>query len=103
MPKARLAVMSALTLYLTACSGGQPSQSEREHAFLEFVKGNSNDEARIEEFESNQCTKAEGAPGYTCDASAKVETMGRDFGHQMDGVYIFTKVGGAWKVTSRVQ
>ncbi|QDI02535.1 hypothetical protein E4A48_01400 [Xanthomonas cerealis pv. cerealis] len=103
MRKARLAVVGMLIVFMAGCSGGRPSQTEREFAFLQFVKQNSNDEARIEDFDSNQCTKAEGAPGYTCDASAKVEAMGRDFGHQMDGVYTFTKVGGAWKVTGRVQ
>ncbi|WP_372376688.1 hypothetical protein ACDI35_10590 [Xanthomonas axonopodis pv. cajani] len=103
MSKARFAVIGTLIVSLAACSGGRPSQSEREHAFLEFVKANSNEEARIEDFESNQCTKAEGAPSYTCDVSAKVEAMERDFGHQMDGVYTFTKVGGTWKITGRVQ
>jgi len=103
MRKARLAVVGMLIAFLGACSGGRPSQSEREFAFLQFVKANSNEEARIEDFESNQCTKAEGAPSYTCDVSAKVEAMERDFGHQMDGVYTFTKVGGTWKITGRVQ
>ncbi|TQT62080.1 hypothetical protein DB811_13920 [Xanthomonas perforans] len=44
-----------LIAFLGACSGGRPSQSEREFAFLQFVKENSNDEARIEDFKSNQC------------------------------------------------
>lgn len=69
MRKARLAVVGMLIAFLGACSGGRPSQSEREFAFLQFVKENSNDEARIEDFKSNQCQKAEGAPSYTCDAS----------------------------------
>ncbi|KLC23322.1 hypothetical protein TB9_09400 [Xanthomonas perforans] len=103
MRKARLAVVGMLIAFLGACSGGRPSQSEREFAFLQFVKENSNDEARIEDFKSNQCQKAEGAPSYTCDASAKVKALGQDFGNQMDGVYTFTKVGGTWKITARVQ
>ena len=103
MSKARLAIIGTLIVSLVACSGGGPAETEREHAFLQFVKANSNEEARIEDFESNQCTKAEGAPSYTCDVSAKVEAMERDFGHQMDGVYTFTKVGGTWKITGRVQ
>ncbi|MEA5126195.1 hypothetical protein [Xanthomonas floridensis] len=103
MSNARFAVIGTLIVSLAACSGGRPSQSEREHAFLQFVKENSNDEARIEDFKSNQCQKAEGAPSYTCDASAKVKALGQDFGNQMDGVYTFTKVGGTWKITGRVQ
>ncbi|WOB48884.1 hypothetical protein NYR97_16855 [Xanthomonas hydrangeae] len=103
MSKLCLALVGLMSVCLASCSGGGPAETEREHAFLQFVKANSNEEARIEDFESNQCTKAEGVPSYTCDVSAKVEAMERDFGHQMDGVYTFTKVGGTWKITSRVQ
>ncbi|MBZ2679328.1 hypothetical protein IPR78_19705 [Xanthomonas perforans] len=103
MHHARVAVIGLLTVALAACYGGGPSESEREHAFLQHVKENGSDEGRIEDFESHQCTKAESAPSYNCDVSAKVQDLGRDFGHQLDGVYAFTKVGGAWKVTGRVQ
>ncbi|WP_184409591.1 hypothetical protein [Xanthomonas sp. 3075] len=103
MSKLCLALVGLMSVCLASCSGGGPAETEREQAFLQFVKANSNEEARIEDFESNQCTKAEGAPSYTCDVSAKVEAMERDFGHQMDGVYTFTKVGGTWKITGRVQ
>ncbi|EKQ58370.1 hypothetical protein WS7_21370 [Xanthomonas citri pv. malvacearum str. GSPB2388] len=103
MSKARFAVIGTLIVSLVACSGGGPSQDDRQSAFLLYVQDNSNDKAKIEDFESGKCVKAEGAPSYTCDVSAKVEAMERDFGHQMDGVYTFTKVGGTWKITGRVQ
>ncbi|MCC8533046.1 hypothetical protein LN457_09590 [Xanthomonas phaseoli] len=103
MSKLCLALVGLMSACLASCSGGGPAETEREHAFLQFVKENSNDEARIEDFKSNQCQKAEGAPSYTCDASAKVKALGQDFGNQMDGVYTFTKVGGTWKITARVQ
>ncbi|WP_045760741.1 hypothetical protein [Xanthomonas albilineans] len=103
MSKARVAVIGMLAFVLASCSGDGPSESEREHAFLQHVKENGSDEGRIEDFESHQCTKAESAPSYNCDVSAKVQDLGRDFGHQMDGIYSFTEVGGAWKVTGRVQ
>ncbi|MGD3385117.1 hypothetical protein QT497_22275 [Xanthomonas citri pv. citri] len=61
------------------------------------------DYPRIEDFKSGKCTKAEDAPSFSCDVSAKVRAMGRDFGHEMDGVYTFTQVGGVWKVTRRIQ
>ncbi|MFA3865400.1 hypothetical protein P2C58_19230 [Xanthomonas perforans] len=88
MSKLCLALVGLMSVCLASCSSGGPSQSEREHAFLLFVQDNSNEEARIEDFQSNQCKKAQGAPSYTCDVSAKVEAMERDFGHQMDGVVI---------------
>jgi hypothetical protein len=70
---------------------------------LQFVKANGSDDARIEDFNSKKCQKAEGAPSFVCDASAKVHAMGRDFGNQMDGVYTFTLVDDRWQITGRVQ
>ncbi|MEA0624160.1 hypothetical protein QYY83_06990 [Xanthomonas campestris pv. campestris] len=103
MSKARFAVIGTLIVSLVACSGGGPSQDDRQSAFLLYVQDNSNDKAKIEDFESGKCVKAEGAPSYTCDVSAKVEALGQDFGSQMDGVYTFTEIGGEWKITGRVQ
>ncbi|ATS51204.1 conserved exported hypothetical protein [Xanthomonas citri pv. fuscans] len=103
MSKFRVSLISLLIAGLTACSGGSPAQTEREHAFLQYVKDNGSADARIEDFKSGKCTKAESAPSFSCDVSAKVRAMGRDFGHEMDGVYTFTQVGGVWKVTGRIQ
>ncbi|UKE71070.1 hypothetical protein K8O61_08710 [Xanthomonas cerealis pv. cerealis] len=103
MSKRRVALIILLITGLTACSGDGPAQTEREHAFLQYVKDNGSDDARIEDFKSGKCTKAEGAPSYACDVSAKVTAMGRKFGNEMDGVYTFSKVGGVWKVTGRIQ
>lgn len=102
MLKPRL-VLATLIISLTACSGGGPSHDDRQNAFLQYVKDNSNDKAKIREFESGRCVKAEGAPSYSCSVSSQVEAMDRDFGHEMDGVYTFSEVGGAWKITGRVQ
>lgn len=77
MSKARFAVIGTLIVSLVACSGGGPSQGDRQSAFLLYVQDNSNDKAKIEDFESGKCVKAEGAPSYTCDVSAKVEALGR--------------------------
>lgn len=103
MLKSRLAVIGALIVSLAACSGGGPSHDDRENAFLQYVKDNSNDKAKIREFQSGECVKAEGAPSYNCSVSSQVMAMERDFGHEMDGIYTFTEVGGAWKITGRVQ
>jgi len=103
MLKLRLAVVGVLSACLAACSGSGPSQDERDAAFLQYVQDNSNDKAKIHEFRSGNCVKAEGTPSYNCDVSAQVEAMGRDFGNQMDGVYTFTEVGDTWKITGRVQ
>ncbi|MCL1558679.1 hypothetical protein FHR53_003930 [Xanthomonas arboricola] len=103
MSKLRVALIILLIAGLAACSGGGPAQTEREHAFLQYVKDNGSDDARIEDFKSGKCTKAEGAPSYACDVSAEVTAMGRKFGHEMDGVYTFSEIGGVWKVTGRIQ
>jgi len=103
MSKLRIALTGALIISLAACSGGGPSHDDRQAAFLQYVKDNSNDKAKIADFESGKCVKAEGAPSYNCAVSSQVEAMQRDFGHGMDGVYTFTEVGGAWKITGRVQ
>jgi len=103
MFKARITVIGALIFALAACSGGGPSHDERQNAFLQYVKDNSNDKAKIREFQSGECAKAEGTPSYNCAVSSQVMAMERDFGHEMDGVYMFTEVGGAWKITGRVQ
>ncbi|MEW2895538.1 hypothetical protein [Stenotrophomonas maltophilia] len=103
MLKSRLAAIGALIVSLAACSGAGPSHDDRENAFLQYVKDNSNDKAKIRGFESGKCVKAEGTPSYNCAVSSQVEAMQRDFGHGMDGVYTFTEVGGAWKITGRVQ
>ncbi|XOL70418.1 hypothetical protein SE336_07975 [Xanthomonas arboricola] len=75
MSKFRVSLISLLIAGLTACSAGGPAQTEREHAFLQYVKDNGSDDARIEEFKSGRCTKAEGAPSFSCDVSAKVRAM----------------------------
>ncbi|MBO9748776.1 MULTISPECIES: hypothetical protein [Xanthomonas] len=103
MSKRRVALIILLIAGLAGCSGGGPAQTEREHAFLQYVKDNGSDDARIEDFKSGKCTKAEGAPSYVCDVSAEVTAMGRRFGHEMDGVYTFSEIGGVWKVTGRIQ
>ncbi|RLK56360.1 hypothetical protein BCL79_0745 [Stenotrophomonas rhizophila] len=103
MFKARIAAVGALILALAACSGGGPSHDERQNAFLQYVKDNSNEKAKIREFKSGKCAKAEGAPSYNCAVSSQVMAMERDFGSQMDGVYTFTELGGTWKITGRVQ
>ncbi|WP_329761650.1 hypothetical protein [Stenotrophomonas maltophilia] len=103
MLKSRLAVIGALIVSLAACSGGGPSHDDRQNAFLQYVKDNSNDKAKIGDFESGKCVKAEGTPSYNCAVSSQVEAMQRDFGHEMDGVYTFTEVGDTWKITGRVQ
>jgi hypothetical protein len=103
MFNARITVVGALIFALAACSGGGPSHDERQKAFLQYVKDNSNDKAKIREFQSEECAKAEGTPSYNCAVSSQVMAMERDFGHEMDGVYTFTEVGGAWKITGRVQ
>ncbi len=103
MSKVRIAVASALIVCLAACSGGGPSHDERQNAFLQYVKDNSNEKAKIREFESGKCVKAEGSPSYNCAVSSQVQAMERDFGHEMDGVYTFTQVGDTWKITGRVQ
>ncbi|WP_386339928.1 hypothetical protein O4D10_21190 [Xanthomonas citri pv. citri] len=103
MSKLRVSLIILLIVGLAACSGGGPAQTEREHAFLQYVKDNGSDDAKIEDFKSGKCTKAEGAPSFSCDVSAEVTAMGRKFGNEMDGVYTFTQVGGVWKVTGRIQ
>lgn len=103
MFKARNAVVVALIFALAACSGGGPSHDERQNAFLQYVKDNSNDKAKIQEFKSGKCAKAEGTPSYNCAVSSHVQAMDRDFGNQMDGVYTFTEIGDTWKITGRVQ
>ncbi|HHA2453048.1 TPA: hypothetical protein ACOEBF_000049 [Stenotrophomonas maltophilia] len=103
MFKLRVAVVGVLTACLVACSGSGPSHDERQNAFLQYVKDNSNDKAKIREFQSGECAKAESTPSFNCSVSSQVMAMERDFGHEMDGVYTFTEVGGAWKITGRVQ
>lgn len=103
MFKLRVAVVGVLTAFLVACSGSGPSHDERQNAFLQYVKDNSNDKAKIREFKSGKCAKAEDAPSYACDVSSQVQAMERDFGHEMDGVYTFTQMDGKWKITGRVQ
>lgn len=103
MSKGRIAVIGALIACLSACSGRGPSHDDRQNAFLQYVKDNSNEKAKIREFESGKCVKAEGAPSYNCAVSSNVMAMDRDFGHEMDGVYTFTEVSGTWKITGRVQ
>jgi len=103
MSKVRIALTGALIACLAACSGGGPSHDDRQNAFLQYVQDNSNDKAKIRDFESGKCVKAEGTPSYNCAVSSQVEAMDRDFGHEMDGVYTFTQVGGSWKITGRVQ
>lgn len=103
MLKLRVAVVGVLTACLAACSGSGPSHDERQNAFLQYVKDNSNDKAKIREFRSGKCAKAEGAPSYNCTVSSEVMAMERDFGNQMDGVYTFTELDGTWKITGRVQ
>lgn len=104
MSKARVAVVGALIVCLAACSGGGgPSHDDRQNAFLQYVQDNSNDKAKIRDFESGKCVKAEGAPSYNCAVSSQVQAMDRDFGHEMDGVYTFTQMDGTWKITGRVQ
>lgn len=103
MSKVCIAVASGLIACLAACSGGGPSHDDRQNAFLQYVKDNSNDKAKIREFESGKCVKAESTPSCNCAVSSQVEAMDRDFGHEMDGVYTFTEVSGTWKVTGRVQ
>jgi len=103
MFKARITVVGALIFALAACSGGGPSHDERQNAFLQYVKDNSNDKAKIREFQSGECAKAEGTPSYNCTVSSQVMAMDRDFGNQMDGVYTFTQMDGTWKITGRVQ
>lgn len=103
MSKVCIAVASGLIACLAACSGGGPSHDDRQNAFLQYVKDNSNDKAKIRDFESGKCVKAEGAPSYNCAVASNVMAMDRDFGHQMDGVYTFTEVGDTWKITGRVQ
>lgn len=103
MFKARIAVVGALIFALAACSGGGPSHDDRQNAFLQYVKDNSNDKAKIREFQSGECAKAEGTPSYNCTVSSQVMAMDRDFGNQMDGVYTITELDGTWKITGRVQ
>lgn len=59
MSKLRIALIILLIAGLAACSGGGPAQTEREHAFLQYVKDNGSDDARIEDFKSGKCTNAE--------------------------------------------
>ncbi|RWU17318.1 hypothetical protein [Xanthomonas phaseoli] len=47
MSKLCLALVGLMSVCLASCSGGGPAETEREHAFLQFVKANSNEEARI--------------------------------------------------------
>ncbi|HDS1832065.1 TPA: hypothetical protein QEM92_002713 [Stenotrophomonas maltophilia] len=103
MSKVRIALIGALIACLAACSNGGPSHDDRQAAFFQYVKDNSNDKAKIADFESGECVKAEGTPSYNCAVASQVQAMERDFGNQMDGVYTFTEVGGAWKITGRVQ
>ncbi|AOX61068.1 hypothetical protein ACF8O9_07485 [Stenotrophomonas geniculata] len=103
MLKLRVAVVGVLTACLAACSGSGPSHDERQNAFLQYVKDNSNEKAKIREFQSAECAKSEGTPSYNCAVSSQVMAMDRDFGNQMDGVYTFTEVGDTWKITGRVQ
>ncbi|MCW0411066.1 hypothetical protein NG831_05750 [Xanthomonas sacchari] len=102
MSKARVAVIG-MTALLAACSGGGPSESQRQEAFLLHLKEEGSDNAKIRDFESSKCTKAESAPTYACDVSAKVQAAGHDFGNELDGIYTFAEVGGDWKVTGRIQ
>ncbi|PZP63145.1 MAG: hypothetical protein DI597_03655 [Pseudoxanthomonas spadix] len=102
MSRARIAVIG-MTALLAACAGGGPSSDQRQRAFLEYMKAEGSDNAKIRDFESNKCTKSEGAPSYACDVSARVEAVGRDFDHELDGIYAFTEIGGEWKVTGRMQ
>lgn len=103
MSKLRAPLIALLIVGLAACSGGGPSKHAREAAFLQYVKDNGSDDAKVHDFKSSKCTKAEGAPSYACDVSAEIQATGRELGHDMDGVYSFTQVGGAWKVTGRIQ
>ncbi|MBV6668151.1 hypothetical protein ACCP96_07345 [Xanthomonas campestris pv. fici] len=103
MSKLRVSLIILLIVGLAACTGGGPAQTEREHAFLQYVKDNGSDDAKVDDFKSAKCTKAEGAPSYACDVSAEIQATGRELGHDMDGVYSFTQVGGGWKVTGRIQ
>lgn len=102
MSRALVAVIG-MTALLAACSGGGPSESQRQEAFLLHLKEEGSDNAKIRDFKSSKCTKSESAPSYACDVSARVEAVGRDFDHELDGIYAFAEIGGKWKVTGRIQ
>lgn len=102
MSRALVAVIG-MTALLAACSGGGPSESQRQEAFLLYLKKEGSDNAKIRDFESSKCTKSESAPTYACVVSARVEAVGRDFDHELDGIYAFAEIGGEWKVTGRIQ
>ncbi|RZZ86978.1 hypothetical protein [Pseudoxanthomonas winnipegensis] len=103
MSKAQVAAIGLLTVFLAACSGGGPSKAQRQAAFVAHMKEEGSDNAKIRDFQSSKCTKSESTPTYACDVSATVQAMGRDFDHEMDGIYAFAEVGGEWKVTGRIQ
>ncbi len=103
MSSAQVVAIGVLTVFLAACSGGGPSKAQRQEAFLLHLKEEGSDNAKIRDFESKKCTKSESAPTYACDVSARVEAVGRDFDHELDGIYAFAEIGGEWKVTGRIQ
>ncbi|ATS64259.1 MULTISPECIES: hypothetical protein [Xanthomonas] len=103
MRNARLAVVGMLIVFLAGCSGGGPSKDQRQRAFLQYMKEEGSDNAKIRDFESSKCTKSESAPAYACDVSAKVQAAEHDFGNELDGIYTFAEVGGNWKVTGRIR
>ncbi|MBO9828779.1 hypothetical protein J7373_11020 [Xanthomonas sp. A2111] len=103
MRNARLTVVGMLIVFLAGCSGGGPSKDQRQRAFLQYMKEEGSDNAKIRDFESSRCEKSESAPSYACDVSARVEAVGRDFDHELDGIYVFAEIGGEWKVTGRIR
>ncbi|MEQ7925471.1 hypothetical protein ABQW55_016960 [Xanthomonas citri pv. malvacearum] len=76
MSKRRVALIILLIAGLAACSADGPAQTEREHAFLQYVKDNGSDDARIEDFKSGKCTKAEGAPSYVVTSTFNLTHRG---------------------------
>ncbi|MGD3372427.1 hypothetical protein QT497_22250 [Xanthomonas citri pv. citri] len=47
MSKLHVSLVTLLIAGLTACLAGGPAQTEREHAFLQYVKDNGSDDARV--------------------------------------------------------
>ena len=86
-------------LLLAGCSAG-PSDGAMKDAFLNYMHEN-DPSSTIDQFSHGDCKKSESQPGYACSVQANVTYMKGANQATMEGVFVFDKVDGDWKVVGR--
>lgn len=98
----RIATAIALTLTLSACTGGGPNKGEAEEALAQFFQQAAGVRPTFEDLVLGDCDKAREGPGYVCSVSATVvlDAGGRVQREPLSRTFVFDELDGQWKVVA---